>query len=74
LKPEFKMQTEKKPKPQSPPLAHSIEEARKLASCGRTTLHHALKSGALRGRKLGRRTIILADDLRNWLAHLPSVA
>jgi excisionase family DNA binding protein len=62
------------PKSGPSPIAHSIQEATQLAGCGRTTLHHALKSGSLRGRKLGRRTIILADDLRDWLKSLPPVA
>jgi excisionase family DNA binding protein len=55
----------------APPLAHSVEEAATRANCGRTTIYAAIKSGALKARKIGRRTIILNEDLRAWLASLP---
>jgi excisionase family DNA binding protein len=55
----------------APPLAHSIEEAAYRAGCGRTTLFGAIKARALTARKIGRRTIILDDDLRAWLGSLP---
>ena len=53
------------------PLAHSVEQAATRANCGRTTLYEEIKSGALAARKIGRRTIILDEDLRAWLAKLP---
>jgi excisionase family DNA binding protein len=55
----------------APPLAHSVEEAATRANCGRTTVYAAIKSRALAARKIGRRTIILEADLRDWLASLP---
>jgi excisionase family DNA binding protein len=55
----------------APPLAHSVEEAATRANCGRTTVYAAIKSRALTARKIGRRTIILDEDLRGWLASLP---
>ncbi len=55
----------------APPLAHSVEEAAACANCGRTTVYAAIKSRALAARKIGRRTIILDEDLRGWLASLP---
>ena len=55
----------------APPLAHSVEEAATRANCGRTTVYAAIKSGALKARKIGRRTIILEEDLRRWLVSLP---
>jgi excisionase family DNA binding protein len=54
-------------------LAHSIQEAMKIANAGRTTIYRAISSGELIARKRGRRTIILADDLRRWLENLPPV-
>jgi excisionase family DNA binding protein len=55
----------------APPLAHSVEEAATRVNCGRTTVYAAIKSRALKARKIGRRTIILDEDLRGWLGSLP---
>jgi excisionase family DNA binding protein len=55
-------------------LAHSISEACSIARAGRTSLYEAIRSGALRAVKRGRRTLILDDDLRRWVQSLPSVA
>jgi excisionase family DNA binding protein len=53
-------------------LAHTIEAAAMLSTCGRTAIYAAIKDGALKARKLGRRTLILDADLRTWLASLPA--
>ena len=55
------------------PLAYSIAEACSVARAGRTSLYEAIRSGALRAVKRGRRTIVLADDLRRYLETLPVV-
>jgi len=52
-------------------LAHTINDAALHARCGRTTIYSAIKTGHLKARKIGRRTIILDGDLRGWLAALP---
>jgi hypothetical protein len=57
--------------PAQKPFAHTIEDTALLAKCGRTTIYAAIKSGALKARKIGRRTIVLDNDLRGWLASLP---
>jgi len=54
-------------------LAHSVLEACAIARSGRTTLYQAIRSGALRAVKRGRRTLILDDDLRRWVQTLPSL-
>jgi hypothetical protein len=41
---------------------------------GRTKAYEELKRGRLRGRKIGRRTIITEDDAEDWLRHLPAMA
>ena len=55
-------------------LAHSVLEASAIARSGHTTLYQAIRSGALRAVKPGRRTLILDDDLRRWVQGLPPVA
>ena len=52
-------------------IAHSIDGACEAAGVGRTSIYEAIRAGALKARKLGRRTIILDEDLRAWLASLP---
>jgi excisionase family DNA binding protein len=54
-------------------LAHSIEGARERASVSRSAIFAAIKSGTLKARKSGRRTLILDHDLKAWLASLPVV-
>jgi excisionase family DNA binding protein len=53
------------------PLALTIAAACKLAGIGRTKIYAMLNSGELPARKCGRKTLILADDLRRCLEKLP---
>ena len=52
-------------------LAYNIAEACAAARIGRTTLYEAIKNGSLRAVKRGARTLILTEDLRNWIAGTP---
>jgi excisionase family DNA binding protein len=52
-------------------LAYSIPDACRLISVGRTTLYSAIKTGELKVRKVGRRTLITHDELTFWLDRLP---
>jgi Helix-turn-helix domain len=54
--------------------AHSIEQTCAITSLGRDALYREIRLGRLVARKIGRRTIITDDDLRQWLAGLPRAA
>jgi excisionase family DNA binding protein len=51
--------------------AHSIAETCALTGLGRDTVYAAIRDGHLVARKLGRRTLITDDDLRQFLVGLP---
>jgi len=51
--------------------AHTITQACALTGIGRDTIYALIRSGKLTARKLGRRTLITDDDLRQFLAGLP---
>jgi excisionase family DNA binding protein len=55
-------------------IALSIPEAKELSGVGRSSIYEALKSGNLPGKKLGKSTLILRDDLIRWMQALPSYA
>jgi len=54
--------------------ALSIAEAGAIAGLGRTKIYQAISEGKLRARKCGKRTLVLRDDLREFLASLPTAA
>lgn len=53
------------------PLAYSVADACKIAAVSRTTLYEAIRRKEITPRKCGKKTLILADDLKNWVNNLP---
>lgn len=54
-------------------MAHSIESASAAADVGRDKIYDAIRTGQLRAKKFGRRTIITDEDLRSFIANLPAL-
>ena len=51
----------------------SIRTFCKTYDIGRTSTYRQIKSGLLKVRKVGRRTLIGADDAEEWLNRLPAI-
>lgn len=54
-------------------LAYSIKESSVLLGVGVTKVYSEIKSGRLRAQKFGRRTLITAEALSQWLNSLPQL-
>lgn len=54
-------------------MAYSFAQAAKATGIPRTTLYAERKLGNLKARRLGKRAIILAEDLRAFLEGLPAI-
>lgn len=52
-------------------LAVTIPEAVAMSGIGRTSLYGLFKSGQIRPRKNGKRTLVLVDELESYLKSLP---
>jgi excisionase family DNA binding protein len=55
------------------PLVHTIAEASASTNVGRTVIYQEIRSGALRAVKRGKRTLILDEDLRQWVHSWPQL-
>lgn len=57
------------------PLAYTIKGAlERVPFTGRTKLLEEIDAGRLKTKRLGRRVLILADDLKAWVESLPEAA
>jgi excisionase family DNA binding protein len=53
-------------------LAYSIQDVTKVTGLGRSYIYEEIKAGRLIIRKAGRRSLVFDDDLKAWLASLPT--
>ena len=51
-------------------LSYSIDETSAALGIGRTKVYELINSGKLKARKIGKRTIILKEDLEAFLQNL----
>lgn len=58
--------------PFSAKQAYELSELQEQGFGSRTFLYEQINSGALRARKRGRKTMVLRQDLEQWLASLPA--
>jgi excisionase family DNA binding protein len=54
-----------------PREALSLSEVANVSGLGRTLIYKAIANGSLIAHKAGRRTIVLRNDLKAFLAELP---
>ena len=52
-------------------LTHTVTQAMQASGLSRTTLYNLMASGKLDARKVGGRTLIMADSLRRFLEATP---
>ena len=55
------------------PLAYTIDELWEAGRIGRTSAFELIRTGELRAVKRGRRTLVLAEDLRRYMESLPAI-
>ena len=54
-------------------ILYSIPEASAALSLGRTKIYTEIKEGRLRALKSGRRTLITAEAIQEYIASLPAL-
>lgn len=54
-------------------LAYSIKEASTLLGIGVTKTYQEIREGRLQMKKFGRRSLITAEALKQWLNSLPAM-
>jgi excisionase family DNA binding protein len=52
-------------------LSYSVEAATKVAGIGMTKLYAEINAGRLKAKKFGKRTLIPASALNDWIDNLP---
>jgi excisionase family DNA binding protein len=55
------------------PKVYSVAQVLDMTGIGRATLYRQIAAGLLKAHKIGRRTVILADDYQAWLESAPTL-
>jgi hypothetical protein len=53
--------------------SYSVDEFARRNRIGLTTAYAEIRAGRLIAHKIGRRTVVLAEDARSWRDNLPKV-
>ena len=53
-------------------LLYTVSECCRLTGLGRTKFYELVASGAIPLRKVGKKSLVAAADLRRWAAELPA--
>jgi excisionase family DNA binding protein len=54
-------------------LLYTIPQCCRIASVGRTKFYELIACGEIPVRKVGKKTLVTAADLRNWVERLPAI-
>ncbi len=54
------------------PISITIEDATNYCGIGRTKIYELVKSGKFTARKMGRRTLLLTEELDAYIRSLPT--
>jgi excisionase family DNA binding protein len=54
-------------------LLCTIAQCCRMAAIGRTKFYELVASGEIPVRKVGKKTLVAAADLRNWVERLPAI-
>jgi excisionase family DNA binding protein len=55
-------------------LFYTISESCRLLSVGKTKLYELIASGEIPLRKIGKKSLVAAADLKRWADRLPAIA
>jgi excisionase family DNA binding protein len=55
-------------------LLYTIPQCCRLAAIGRTKLYELVAAGEIPVRKVGKKSLIAAADLKRWADRLPAIA
>jgi excisionase family DNA binding protein len=54
-------------------LLYTIPQCCRMAAIGRTKFYELVASGEIPVRKVGKKTLVAASDLRDWVGRLPAI-